>query len=207
MERLVHALVTGLHAQGRWAIHAGAAVHRGRAVILSGPSGTGKTTLVLALARRGLGLLSDELAVLDADGLMVHPFRRGLHLRPGTPERVAGFASLLGQPREQLGGGIAWAVAHDELPASYGVALADAAPLASIVLLGGHGAVLPEIEPVRPGVAALELLRGTWAASVDFSGALRRMGALTASVSCVRLRAAEPDVTAEALIAWLDEIP
>ena len=60
MERLVHVLVSGLHAQGRWAIHAGAAVHRGRAIILSGPSGTGKTTLVLALARRGLGLLSDD---------------------------------------------------------------------------------------------------------------------------------------------------
>lgn len=206
MDRLVHSLVSGMHAQNRWPIHAGAAVHRGRAVILSGPSGTGKTTLVLALAQHGLALLSDELAIFDADGLTVHPYRRGLHLRPGTPERIGRFASILEQPRENLGGGIAWAVAHDQLPAQFGVTLADAAPLGAIVLLGEHGLAEPVIEPMRPGVAAMELLRGTWAASIDFAGALRRISALTAAVPCIRMRAAEPDVTAARLLEWLDEL-
>lgn len=206
MERLVHSVMGGLHASGRSAVHASAAVHRGRSVILSGPSGSGKTTLVLALARQGMGLLSDELAVLDRDGLMVHPFPRGLHLRPGTPERIPGFESLLDQRREQLGGGIAWAIAHDELGGAFGISVADAAPLGAVVLLDGHGAEEPHIEALRPGIAALELLRGTWAASVDFSGSLRRIGALTGAVPCIRLRAADPGSTARRLIAWLDEI-
>jgi len=51
--------------------HAAVLEAAGRAVLLPGVSGSGKTCLALALARRGLAYLSDETALLDASTLAV----------------------------------------------------------------------------------------------------------------------------------------
>jgi hypothetical protein len=66
-------------------IHAGVVAHEGRALLLPGRSLAGKTTLVAALVSQGAGYLSDEFAVLDADGL-VHPYPKPLSVRvkPGS---------------------------------------------------------------------------------------------------------------------------
>jgi hypothetical protein len=81
-------------------IHAGVVEHGGRALVLPGPSLAGKTTLVAALVSQGAGYLSDEYAVLDADGL-VHPYPKPLSVRvdPGSraqrdvpPERFGAVA-------------------------------------------------------------------------------------------------------------------
>lgn len=65
-------------------VHAGAVVHRGRAIILPGQSHAGKTTLVRALIEAGADYLSDEYAVLGQDGL-VHPYPRRLSVRGSSP--------------------------------------------------------------------------------------------------------------------------
>ena len=49
-------------------IHAGVAVHRGRAIVTPGPAFSGKTTLIAALVRAGALYFSDEYAFLDKDG-------------------------------------------------------------------------------------------------------------------------------------------
>jgi hypothetical protein len=66
-------------------VHAGVVAHRGRALLLPGRSLAGKTTLVTALVRQGATYLSDEFAVLDAEGT-VHPYLKPLSLRikPGS---------------------------------------------------------------------------------------------------------------------------
>jgi hypothetical protein len=61
-------------------IHAGVVQWKGRAIIIPGHSRKGKTTLVSELIRCGAGYMSDEYAVLDADGI-VHPFERDLAVR------------------------------------------------------------------------------------------------------------------------------
>lgn len=60
---------------GRTPIHASGVMIGGTAAILSGPSGTGKSTLALAAARRGLPVLSDDT----------------VYVEPGPPLRVWGF--------------------------------------------------------------------------------------------------------------------
>lgn len=54
--------------RGRLPLHAGVVEVDGRALVLAGESGVGKSTLAAALVRRGHRLLSDDLCLLDTDG-------------------------------------------------------------------------------------------------------------------------------------------
>jgi hypothetical protein len=65
-------------------VHAAVASCEGRAVILPGRSGAGKTTLVTALSLDGWTYLSDEVAALDLRRHVVHPYPRPLALEEGS---------------------------------------------------------------------------------------------------------------------------
>ncbi len=69
-------------------VHAGVVAVAGRAILLPGTSGAGKTTLVRALVDAGATYYSDEYAVLDAEG-RVHPYPRrpSVRVRSGRKER------------------------------------------------------------------------------------------------------------------------
>jgi hypothetical protein len=62
-------------------VHAGVVGVGGRALVLPGTSGAGKTTLVRALLKAGATYYSDEYALLDSRG-RVHPYPRALSIRP-----------------------------------------------------------------------------------------------------------------------------
>src|SRR4029079_13722253 len=115
LDRIVHGVLARLHQQGVYAIHAGAVVYNGAALMIAGRSGQGKTTLVLGLLRRGLRLLSDEFAIADSAQPLILPYRRSLHIRPGTPELIPELAFLRDRPQQRLGGGIEWTLAPDQL--------------------------------------------------------------------------------------------
>jgi hypothetical protein len=70
-------------------VHAGVVAVAGRAILLPGRSGAGKTTLVRALVAAGATYYSDEYAVLDRDG-WVHPYARrpSVRKRAGRKERA-----------------------------------------------------------------------------------------------------------------------
>jgi hypothetical protein len=206
LDRCVHALLARLLARGMYAIHAGAVVHCGTALALVGRSGQGKTTLTLGLLRRGLGLLSDELAVVEASARRIVPYRRSMHVRPGTPALIPELRFLHDRPRRQLGGGSEWAVAPHDLARAFPGCLAEAAPLRSVLLLDGlpGAGERPAITPVPAALAALELLGSAWAASVDFGGTLTYVSQLLDSVSCARLRVGALEPTLDAIVAWLE---
>jgi hypothetical protein len=74
-------------------VHAGAVVAPdGTAVLLPGPSGAGKTTLVAGLVRAGFGYLSDEAGAIDPVTLRVHAFARPLGLK-GEARSAFGVAA------------------------------------------------------------------------------------------------------------------
>jgi hypothetical protein len=62
----------------------------------------------------------------------------------------------------------------------------------------------PAIVPITAAVATIELLRGTWAASVDFSGGLARISRLLEGVACARLQAGALEPTLDILMQWLE---
>ena len=82
---LYSSLVRGL--DNAFLIHAAALAARGRAWLVAGPSGSGKSSIALALARRGFGVLSDDIAPLSIRDRCVHPFPRrfGLLREEGPP--------------------------------------------------------------------------------------------------------------------------
>jgi hypothetical protein len=82
-------------AQDRIFVHAGVVSLGERALLLPGPSFSGKTTLVAVLVAEGALYYSDEFAVLDASGL-VHPYPRRLSLRTDGTFREYADATALG---------------------------------------------------------------------------------------------------------------
>lgn len=77
-------------AHGRWLLHAAALEKGGKALVLAGPSNSGKSTLCRALMAEGWAYLSEEIAALgvrDVDAL-----RRPLHLE--TPEQARSLSEL-----------------------------------------------------------------------------------------------------------------
>jgi hypothetical protein len=67
-----------------FALHGACVSRGGRAILVSGPSGFGKTTLAIHLALRGCRFLADDLVLVDPGGAGLEPVRRGVHLRPGS---------------------------------------------------------------------------------------------------------------------------
>ncbi len=81
-------------------VHAGVVGWRGRAIVLPGRSGSGKTSLVASMIRAGAEYYSDEFAVLDESG-RVHPFPRPLGIRqpdPGAARRLCPPEVVGGRP-------------------------------------------------------------------------------------------------------------
>lgn len=75
--------------QGFVTLHAAAVARAGRLVLLAGESGAGKTTLTLALLEAGWTYLSDDLAPVSRDTVLVHPFPKPLGVKdPAAWESV-----------------------------------------------------------------------------------------------------------------------
>lgn len=69
-----------MHAPGRFFVEAGVVAVDGRAIVMPGPSMTGKSSLVAALVDRGASYYSDTFAIFDGEGL-VYPFARPIPSR------------------------------------------------------------------------------------------------------------------------------
>jgi hypothetical protein len=203
LDRLVDSVQRGLHADGRISIHSAALATARGILVVAGASGQGKSTLALGLAHRGYGLLSDELAIIERDG-MVLPYPRSVHVRPDTIGLIPALGFLTDRPRLTLGGGSEWALTPAELRDRWGGTAPEAGPLAAILLLEGvPGGAEPSVTPVSAAIAALELTRSSWAASIAFGETLTRLGDVASSVPCARLRSGPLEPTLDVVADWL----
>jgi hypothetical protein len=117
-------------------LHAAALEWQGRAVLVAGASGNGKSTTAWALLHRGFRFLSDELAPLELDTMTVHAFPHALCLKhdPPPPYALPDDAIRLG-PRVH--------VPPHALPGS--------------AATGPHGLAAVFLVAYRPGLAAPQL--------------------------------------------------
>jgi hypothetical protein len=138
----------------RVTIHAGAVAGPHGAVVLPGAPGAGKSTMTAALVRAGCGYLSDELAALDLEGRLVHPFPRPLALHPATVARVgAGGVPPAGAvARPGRDGGVL------APPRAFGATLAGPTPPAAIVMPRIVSGAPGRPRPLAPPTVLLGLL-------------------------------------------------
>ncbi|MBP7147793.1 MAG: hypothetical protein KBD01_09625 [Acidobacteria bacterium] len=119
-------------------LHAAAVEHAGRAFLVAGPTGSGKTTLALALVERGLRLLSDDFAPLERGGRRIHPFPKSLGVRGGAAAQLADRVAQVRGEDLALGAG-RWTLAP--------------APLGGIVFFNGLDAAPAPLAPYRFAIA------------------------------------------------------
>jgi len=74
-------------------LHAGVVSRDNRAVILSGPPGIGKTTLVTKLLEAGYSFLSDDYCPIHKKTGAVHPFPRSLWKMPDETEKRSSLSA------------------------------------------------------------------------------------------------------------------
>ena len=160
---------------GRILVHAGAVRWRGRAILLPGRSGSGKSELVAALVRAGADYLSDEFAVLDRNG-EVQPYRRPISLRrPSGTTRVA-----VETPEDR--------------------SASEPAPVGSIAFLRYRPGASWRPRRVSPGSALLGLLRNTLSCGWRLDEAHRILRRVIAAPTLIGQRG-DAEEAAELLLA------
>ncbi len=205
--RISALIVRCLAEAGTFIIHAGVVVAAEKALIMSGPSGSGKTTLSMALTARGMPLLSDEMAVIPPSGCRILPYRRSLHVRPGTPELVGGFDFLAEWPQAQLGAGNRWSLTPSELQRVLPGSLGEARPLGYVLVLDRRlpGPRPARLEPLANALAVVELARETPALEGHMQAVLGRLSGLLEGVRCGRLTMGPLDDVLDLVTAWIDD--
>jgi hypothetical protein len=181
-------LAFALRVRGVMSLHASAVCIDGKAVLLVGPAGAGKSTLALALHQRGHPVLSEDVVALQprADGIGAHSGFPHVRLWPDSAQALGRRTDEL--PRlarnwDKRYWSLAGAAAFQATPAPIG---------AVYVLCGRRDASdVPSLETATARSALLELLAHT------------RSG----GVSDVRMRAQELDVLSKlarkAPLRWL----
>lgn len=81
------------HAHHYLMLHAAVVERNGRAVILPGDPGAGKSTLTAALVLSGFRLLSDELMLIDRDDGMLVPLARPINLKNASIDIIRNFSA------------------------------------------------------------------------------------------------------------------
>jgi len=153
-------------------LHVSAAQVAGLGVLLAGPGGVGKSTLVAGLGPDQGASVSDNLCTYD--GAMIHGLREPRRVDAG-PVRVGRRSMPHGRVEQPWDG---------TLPAM--------TPSLLLVLRRGSGA-RPTVMPVPPAVAARALATGTYAA-----GELRRYWAFAATLALgTGLGPAHPSIVGE----------
>ncbi len=69
-------------------LHAGVMSFHNRAVVFTGRSGTGKSTLAAALLARGWSYLCDEFAFIEPSSLLVYPFPKAISIKPDGVDHI-----------------------------------------------------------------------------------------------------------------------
>ncbi len=172
LEPLLQRLESELHfavasnARSSLFVHAGVVGWQDHAILLPGPSMSGKSSLVAALLRAGADYYSDEYAIIDAQG-HVHPYARPLRLRGPEVDREAA------RPQSHVG-----RVGTRPVPASLIVSThyspgehfepAECGPSRGLMILIANTVVICErprfaldhLMPVAHGATTLEGVRG-----------------------------------------------
>jgi hypothetical protein len=190
-------------AKGDVLVHSGCvADDQGRAVLVCGPPGSGKSTLTAELVRRGLAYVTDEVTSIDPIDLRITPFRKPVSLREGSHSVHPWLRPAPGSVADRLSGHH-WLVAPDQLG---GAEPPDRPIFPSLVVLPTH----------TPGTTArvseVPLSEATYLVGANSTqlgdvtgGCLPALARVARRVRCVRLAYAEVGDAADLVAQLLTE--
>jgi len=173
------------HPEFVW-LHAGCASSDTGAVVLPGPWGHGKSSLVLKLYDRGWSYLSDDITPVDTEKGEVLPFPGTPHVRPDAKREL---------PRERLGDMSKSAVSLDGSRVSDGPQ-----PLSMIVFPQFEKGAPAELSPLSPAQAVAELLENCLSFTKNDDAAIQRLCALVERLPLWRLRFGDAAAAADVLV-------
>jgi len=164
-------------------VHAAAVGWHGRAIIVPGPTMTGKTSLAAELVRTGATYYSDEYAVLDMFG-RVHPYPRPLAIR-----REGSFKQKA-CPAEEIGG----------------VTGTRPLPVGLVIVTRFKAGVSWRPAPLSSGPAALELLANVICARRKPEVVLPTLQKVVSNATCLKGLRGETEETARFILErWSPE--
>jgi len=186
--------------QKYYLFHAGVVAHRGEAVIFPASPGMGKTTLVFRLVANGYRFLSDEVACIDPERVLVEPFPRKLIARRDSED-------MLGAPIPENAAPLPheaheWESAfdiEDAIPNS----LSGPCTPRYIVFLRGFGDEA-RLEHLANSNALFELFRYGVNAQADIASRLFKFAGLLDNVRCYNLVVGDPAETAKVVMDLLE---
>ena len=162
-------------------IHGAALEDEGRAVLLVGASGAGKSTAAWGLTHAGFGYLSDELSPIDLQTLEVAPYARALCLKaepPAShpvPSRTLRTVRTLHIPPGEMAGG----------------RVDGPVPVHAIFFVDHREETRwPSVEPVTRGEAAARLLAQALNPLAHADDGLEAASRIASAVPAFRLRTA-----------------
>jgi hypothetical protein len=168
-------------------VHAGVLELDGRAIVLPAPSGTGKSTLTLALVSRGFGYLSDELAPIDLARRTVHAYSHALCLK-AVPGAITLPPGTVQTPER-------WYVPPSALRARQ---VRSPTPIAALAFVRRHGTG-PRLSRLSPARAAAHLLNNALNPSAHPQQGLEAALSLAQSVACYEVDSSDLALACDAL--------
>lgn len=177
--------------------HAASVAVRGQGLLLVGGKGAGKSTLALALAAAGHGLLGDENACYVPESRQLTPFRRPVGVKPG-PRATAVEALLRRCGRLPERDGMMRVPVDELLPGPE----PEPVPLRHVVFLDGFAAA-PRLRPLAPGRAEVGRLQPVASCLIDVPPTRRvlEMARLLETAQVHEMQVGPPDDSAALLEA------
>jgi len=171
-------------------IHAGAVTIDGRAWIVVGKSGAGKTSTVAVLVRQGAAYLTDEITLLDPEAATALPFPLPMAVKPWTAQAVGTLPRGAEVARE---GGVRF-----YLPAARA---AGAAPVEGFVLLRPDGGGLAPLSRAELLMVLGEQQHSSLRYAHRLEDAFAGFSHLLRVARCYVLAAPSPAAAAELIVA------
>jgi hypothetical protein len=172
-------------------LHAAAVALRSRVAVLVAPSGTGKSTLTLALVESGFAYLSDELTAIDPTRLLAHPYPHALCLKsPVSWESPLAHAGTVVGRR-----------LHVRAELLHGSANTEPLPLAAFFFLSRLDRDAPVCGRVGTAAAAARLFANTLNGLAHKAAGLNMAVSLAQRVPCFSLNSSDPRAACAAIEA------
>lgn len=170
-------------------VHAAAAEHGGVALLFPAAMESGKSTLVAALVRTGLGYLTDETVGIDPASLLVHPYQRAISLDPGSWQVLPDL-----EPRVAPGAwryrGRQWQVAPTSIRPG---CLTGPVPARFVITPQYRAGAVTNLEPISRANAVSVLAEHSFNLRAHGASGLRTLAAIVRGCDCFRLTIADLD--------------